>query len=153
MKTYYTYNTSIGECTLVEEDHFLIEIHYGKETIDGLYQTNDLLDQTFRELEEYFKGQRKEFNIPLQMKGTPFQLKVWEALCTIPYGKTCSYQDIAIQIGNPKAVRAVGMANNRNPIPFIVPCHRVIGKNKKLVGYAYGVELKQRLIEMEKSNE
>ena len=101
------------------------------------------------QLTEYFEGTRKEFNLPLKMTGTDFQKSVWEALLTIPYGETRSYKEIAVQIGNEKACRAVGMANNRNPIAIIVPCHRVIGHNGTLVGYGGGLELKQRLLDLE----
>ena len=102
-----------------------------------------------KELDEYFNGKRKEFNIPLEPEGTEFQKKVWKALLEIPYGQTRSYKEIAIRIGNEKASRAVGMANNKNPIIIIVPCHRVIGSNKKLVGYFGGVEMKEGLLDIE----
>jgi methylated-DNA-[protein]-cysteine S-methyltransferase len=100
---------------------------------------------------EYFKGKLKSFNLPLTMQGTDFQMKVWNALKNIPYGKTISYGELAAMIGNPKACRAVGMANNRNPIAIIVPCHRVIGHDGSLTGYGGGLELKQKLLELEKS--
>ena len=92
-----------------------------------------------RQLQAYFNGERQAFDLPLDAVGTPFQLKVWEALRQIPYGETRSYKDIAIAVENPKGVRAIGMANNRNPISIITPCHRVIGTNGKLVGYAGGL--------------
>lgn len=91
--------------------------------------------------------------MPLAAKGTPFQMQVWQALTTIPYGETWSYQDLANAIGNPKAVRAVGLANGKNPISVIVPCHRVIGKNGKLTGYAGGVERKKKLLSLEQALE
>ena len=100
-----------------------------------------------------YSGQRKEFDIPLAPQGTDFQKKVWKALQNINYGTTASYKEIAQKINNPKAVRAVGMANNQNPIAIIIPCHRVIGSNGKLVGYAGGLELKQKLLELEKNNQ
>jgi methylated-DNA-[protein]-cysteine S-methyltransferase len=100
---------------------------------------------------EYFKGKRKNFNLPLTLQGTDFQMKVWNALKKIPYGKTISYGKLAAMIGNPKACRAVGMANNRNPIAIIVPCHRVIGHDGSLTGYGGGLELKQLLLELEKA--
>ncbi len=96
-----------------------------------------------------FRGLRNEFDLPLAATGTDFQNKVWHALTTIPYGETWSYQDLANAIGNPKAVRAVGLANGKNPISIVVPCHRVIGKSGKLTGYAGGVERKQRLLALE----
>ena len=95
-----------------------------------------------KQLDEYFAGSRKEFDIPLKLYGTEFQIKVWKALEVIPYGETKSYKDIAICIDNPKGCRAVGLANNRNPIPIIIPCHRVIGANGKLVGYGGGIDKK-----------
>lgn len=103
-----------------------------------------------KQFTEYEKGIRKVFDLPLNLKGTEFQKKVWNALLEIPYGETRSYQEIAIQIGNPKAVRAVGGACNRNPIGIIVPCHRVVGKNGSLTGYAGGLEYKKLLLEKEK---
>jgi len=101
---------------------------------------------------EYFKGKRKSFNLPLTMSGTDFQMKVWNALKKIPYGKTISYGELAAMIGNPKACRAVGMANNRNPIAIIVPCHRVIGSDGSLTGYGGGLKLKSLLLELEKGD-
>lgn len=102
-----------------------------------------------RQLQEYFRGERQKFELPLDAAGTPFQLKVWEALRQIPCGETRSYKDIAIAVENPKGVRAIGMANNRNPISIITPCHRVIGTNGKLVGYAGGLHLKEYLLNHE----
>ena len=101
------------------------------------------------QLKEYFQGKRKTFTLPLQPKGTPFQEKVWKALESIPYGETCSYKHITSLCGNEKASRAVGMANNRNPISIILPCHRVIGANGKLVGYGGGIEAKRGLLQLE----
>lgn len=103
-----------------------------------------------KQFTEYEKGVRKSFDLPLHIKGTEFQKKVWNALLEIPYGETRSYQDIAIRIGNPKAVRAVGGACNRNPIGIIIPCHRVVGKNGSLTGYAGGLDYKKMLLEHEK---
>ena len=98
---------------------------------------------------EYLEGKRKVFDFPYEFHGTEFQKKVWKKLCDIPYGETRTYKDIAIAIGNPKACRAVGMSNNKNPITIAVPCHRVIGANGKLVGYAGGIEMKKKLLEIE----
>lgn len=111
-----------------------------------------MLEWTMRELQEYFEGKRKEFTVPLAMEGTEFQKKVWNALLKIPYGQTCSYKEIAIQIGSPGACRAVGMANNRNPIPILVPCHRVIGADGRLTGYAGGLDMKEKLLKLEREN-
>ena len=109
------------------------------------------LAETEKQLAEYFAGRRKVFDLPLSPKGTEFQKRVWKALCDIPYGETRSYQEIAEVVGNAKATRAVGMANNRNPIVILIPCHRVIGKSGKLTGYAGGLERKQFLLKLEGS--
>lgn len=105
-----------------------------------------------KELEEYFQGKRMEFSVKLDIQGSDFQKKCWKALCEIPYGETISYGEQAENIGNPKAVRAVGGANSKNPIGIIVPCHRVIGKSGKLTGYASGVWRKEYLLNLEKNN-
>jgi methylated-DNA-[protein]-cysteine S-methyltransferase len=102
-----------------------------------------------QQLREFFAGQRQTFELNLNPAGTAFQQSVWQQLRAIPFGELHSYKDIATALGNPKASRAVGMANNKNPIPIIIPCHRVIGADKKLVGYAYGLPLKKQLIELE----
>jgi methylated-DNA-[protein]-cysteine S-methyltransferase len=107
--------------------------------------------QTVEQLEEYFAGERTQFNLRLNAKGTDFQNQVWRQLATIEYGQTCSYADIAKSINNPKAVRAVGAANGRNPLTIVVPCHRVIGSNGTLTGYAWGTSIKAGLLELEQS--
>lgn len=109
-----------------------------------------LLEQAVGELQEYFAGKRESFQLPLSLHGTDFQMRVWKELMKIPYGETRSYKQIAEAVGNPRACRAVGMANNRNPVGIIVPCHRVIGKNGGLTGYAGGLEAKRKLLELEK---
>jgi methylated-DNA-[protein]-cysteine S-methyltransferase len=109
-----------------------------------------VLNQAAQQIKDYFDGKSVTFNLPLNPTGTPFQRAVWQALTEIPYGETRSYQDIAIAIGNPKAVRAVGGAVNKNPIMIVIPCHRVIGKDGSLVGFYGGLELKQRLLDLEK---
>lgn len=113
------------------------------------YAPDALLRQAVRELEEYFAGTRRAFTFPLAPAGTPFQLAVWQALRTIPYGQTRSYGQIAAQIGREKACRAVGMANHRNPLAIVVPCHRVVGSTGAPVGYAGGVPVKMRLLALE----
>lgn len=110
---------------------------------------NVLLQETSRQLQEYFAGRLREFKLPLDMRGTSFQKQVWSELEKIPYGQTRSYLQVAVAVGAPKAVRAVGAANGANPIPIIVPCHRVIGTGGKLTGYGGGLPLKQRLLELE----
>lgn len=108
-----------------------------------------LADTVKTQLREYFAGERAVFTFPIAPKGTPFQTAVWQALLEIPYGQTRTYGQIAAAVGNPKASRAVGMANNRNPLCIIVPCHRVIGSNHSLTGYAYGLPMKQYLLSLE----
>lgn len=144
-------DSPVGKLRLVAEDGFLTELRFGGEpaVVDGEVEDNRLLDEVERQLGEYFRGERKAFDLSLRMKGTPFQLKDWEALREIPYGETVSYGEIARRIGKPNASRAVGMANHNNPISIIVPCHRVIGKNGKLTGYGGGLNVKQQLLELE----
>jgi len=110
-----------------------------------------LIKKAAAQLAEYFARRRAEFDLPLAPAGTEFQRSVWQALETIPFGETRSYGDIAVQIGNPKACRAVGMANNRNPIAIIIPCHRVIGRDGSLTGYGGGLDVKQYLLDLESS--
>ena len=107
------------------------------------------LDVAIRELEEYFAGRRREFTLPLDLRGTPFQLAVWNGLAQIPYGTTCSYADLARQIGRPRAHRAVGAANGANPVPIVLPCHRVIASGGGIGGYSGGLETKRRLLAFE----
>lgn len=120
--------------------------------VEALALAKTHLNQAKSELLEYLAGERQQFNVALAPKGTEFQQQVWQALSKLGFGETCSYADIATKIGRPKAVRAVGTANGANPIAIIVPCHRVIGKNGTLTGYAYGIALKQKLLEMEGIN-
>lgn len=115
-------------------------------------EENKVLKETVKQLDEYFKGNRKTFDLPLSPNGTAFMQSVYKALLEIPYGKTASYKDVAMAIGNDKACRAVGNANNKNPIAIIIPCHRVIGQNGKLVGYAGGLDIKKALLSLENSN-
>lgn len=112
-------------------------------------EATPLLQEAIRQLSEYFAGNRKEFHLPLSLHGTPFQVSDWQALCTIPYGETRSYHQIAEQIGNPKACRAVGMANRNNPVMIVVPCHRVIAADGSLGGYACGLDAKRFLLKLE----
>lgn len=150
MRYYLKYNSPLGELYLIEEENFLVEINFYNAPKDTIEKETSFLIKCRNELAEYFNKERKEFTIPIKLKGTDFQKKVWNSLLKIPFGETRSYKDIAIDIGNPKASRAVGMANNRNPLPIIVPCHRVIGSNKKLIGYGGGLDKKIFLLELEK---
>ncbi len=150
MKYYTTYKTSIGIITLVEQQNNIIGVLFGQvKPQDAVMQETELLKKTYTQIREYLEGNRTEFTIPIAMEGTCFQRQVWKALQTISYGETKTYQQIAEQIGKPKACRAVGMANHVNPISIIVPCHRVIGKNGKLVGYGGGLEIKKQLLDLE----
>jgi methylated-DNA-[protein]-cysteine S-methyltransferase len=110
---------------------------------------NAIIQQTCKQLDEYFAGKRKIFDLPLSPVGTPFQQKVWKALQQIPYGETISYAQLAQSVDNPKACRAVGSANGKNPVAIIIPCHRVINTGGKLGGYAYGLEIKKQLLDLE----
>ena len=139
----------VGEIVIIEE----IDIAKNNklDNLDNIEEKDtELLLQTEKQLKEYFEGKRFDFEIPLNPIGTEFMQSVWKALEQIPYGETRTYKEIADAVGNPKASRAVGMANHRNPIPIIIPCHRVIGSNNKLVGYGLGLDMKQYLLELEK---
>ena len=146
----YSYETALSSVTFVEEDGALLAITT-QHTYEGERLETPLLREAYKQLSEYLIGKRQNFDLPLNPRGTVFQQQVWEALSDIPYGETRSYKQIAEAIGNPKAVRAVGMANNRNPLLIVVPCHRVIGANGKLVGYGAGIEKKEFLLKLEKS--
>lgn len=156
---YKIYDFEIGKLAICEENGkiVLVNVVKTKEDIEeiaknSIQKETALIINTKQKLDEYFAGKRKKFDIPIKLDGTDFQIKVWKELLKIPYGETCSYLDIAKRIGNPKASRAVGMANNKNKIIIIVPCHRVIGSNKKLVGYACGLDVKEKLLELEREN-
>ena len=146
-------NTPYGKVLLEAENDQLTGCRFIFDThIITSNQEDPFLQNVKKQLEEYFSGKRKKFDISLAPSGTLFQKSVWQALQKIPYGQTVSYKNVAEKINNPKAIRAVGMANNRNPIAIIIPCHRVIGSNGNLVGYAGGLKLKQKLLELEKNN-
>lgn len=136
---------------LVATETHLINIQFTQPQ-KALLQTTELLSMATIQLDEYIQGKRTTFSLPFKLTGTPFQLAVWKELQNIPYGQTTSYKEIAQKINKPKAYRAVGMANNKNPLPIIIPCHRVIGSNGKLIGYAGGLKLKNYLLELEKSH-
>lgn len=161
MRYVYFYNTGIKELGILgigaTEDKmtdlfFEYEIENIKKSSNYIIKETTLIKKAASQLFEYLNGKRRDFNLPLLKEGTDFQISVWNELLKIPYGETRSYKDIAIAINNEKAVRAVGMANNRNKIPIFIPCHRVIGSNKKLVGYGGGLEIKEFLLNLEKRN-
>lgn len=147
MNTAYL-NTKVGCLKITEQNGFITNIDFVRESKKST--ESPVLNKAVQQLEAYFNGTAKNFDLPLCPKGTEFQKKVWQALQQIPYGETRCYQDIAAAIGNENASRAVGMANNKNPIPIIIPCHRVIGKNGKLVGYAGGIDIKEKLLKLER---
>jgi methylated-DNA-[protein]-cysteine S-methyltransferase len=140
----------IGDLLLVANEEGLLEVHFPPALPPRRSQRAfGPLTEVIRQLSEYFAGSRKEFDVPLALRGTPFQLDVWRALQRIPYGETRSYEQIAHSIGRPTATRAVGAANGANPIPIIVPCHRVIGKNGALTGFGGGIPVKRMLLDLE----
>lgn len=154
MKFYFTYLTQLGEITIAEEDNTITNIcifEQGGFRGDTLKET-EIIKQAILQLNEYLNGQRKFFELNLKPKGTEFQKKVWKALQNIPYGETRTYKQIAEAIENPKACRAVGMANNKNPIFIVIPCHRVIGTDGSLTGYGAGLPIKEKLLSLEKNN-
>lgn len=149
--------TPIGIITVKEKSNKIIELQLNSNLVQPLKENEQiketpLLIETEKQLTEYFNKTRTKFDLPLAPQGTDFMKRVWKELIQIPYGETRTYKQIAQKIGNEKASRAVGMANNKNPIPIIIPCHRVIGANNKLVGYALGLDKKEFLLDLEKSN-
>lgn len=155
MKNYFFYDTPIGRIAIAEEAGKLVEFHFERRAagLEGVsISETPAHKEAYRQLMEYFAGSRKKFELPLAPKGTAFQMKVWQALTEIPYGETRTYGQIAAIAGNPKASRAVGLANNRNPIPVFIPCHRVVGSDGKLVGFGGGLDVKAYLLGLEREN-
>lgn len=151
----YEMKTKVGPIYLTANETELTGVFWRKPKLRAVksYRESKVLTQTVEQLEEYFEGKRKNFDLPLAVSGTPFQRKVWTELTKIPFGKTCSYKDIARKIKNEKAVRAVGTTNGRNPFSIIVPCHRVIAADGTLGGYAGGLSVKTKLLELERDRE
>lgn len=166
MKAGCLYESPIGVLCIREENGKITNLYLQREGIHNLPKEEKaeraednkqgsgsaLLREACRQLDEYFEGRRKQFDLPVRCEGTPFQQRVWRELQKIPYGETRSYEDIAVSVSNPKAQRAVGQANNKNPIMIIVPCHRVIHKNGDISGYACGIEAKRYLLALEKGD-
>lgn len=153
MKYIKKIHTKIGNIQIIEEENQIIEIKINAKLEEkAMGKNTPNLEKTAKQLIEYLEGNRKKFDVPFNPKGTKFMQQVWTALQEIPYGEVRSYSEIAKRIGNPKSARAVGMANHRNPIPIIIPCHRVIEANGKLGGYALGIENKEFLLQLEKQN-
>jgi len=150
IKKYYGYcNSPIGILEIITSDNAIISAMFVEEIKESIGQPQILI-QAIKEFNEYFKGIRKDFDIKYEVQGTDFQKKVWDKLIEIPYGRTFSYKQLAIAIGNEKATRAVGNANGKNIISIIIPCHRVIGSDNRLTGYAGGLNRKKWLLEHEK---
>lgn len=152
MKSIFYYETIIGEIGIADNGKGITNIYIKnklKIEKDIEIRETKLIKEAANQLNEYFSGERINFSISLDPEGTEFQHKVWNELIKIPYGETRTYKEIAEKIGNSKAARAIGMANNKNRILMMIPCHRVVGKNKSLVGYAGGLEMKERLLEIE----
>ncbi len=145
----YHYEFSIGMLCIEEEKGCITGIYRDNKIGENEIET-DLIKRAHGQLIEYFAGKRKVFDLPIHLEGTVFQQKVWAALQTIPYGETRTYGEIAKQVGNPKASRAVGRANHKNPVMIVVPCHRVIGSNGSLVGFGGGLDMKEYLLKLEK---
>lgn len=145
------FKTPLGEMALAEEGGKITRLYLCAQDVPaGMGQEpTPVLQEAARQLGEYFGGTRKVFDLPIQPRGTAFQQSVWRALCDIPYGQTRSYAHLAEQIGRPKACRAVGMANHKNPIPILIPCHRVVGADGSLTGYAGGMGMKKALLDLE----
>lgn len=160
MKLEYIYlDSPVGRLQLVAHDHALVAVLWECEKANRVKlghlvenPQNPILLETQKQLLEYFAEKRQTFTLPLDFQGTDFQKSVWQALLNIPFGETRSYKDIALEIDNVKAVRAVGAANGRNPISIIAPCHRVIGANGKLVGFAGGLNNKEILLKIEQNH-
>jgi methylated-DNA-[protein]-cysteine S-methyltransferase len=142
------YHSPVGMITITENNGLIEAISFAEETVQS-NDTSHAIEKCLLQLDEYFAGIRKEFDLPLGQKGTEFQMRVWNALMTIPYGKTTSYLALSKQLGDAKAIRAVGTANGRNNLAIIVPCHRVIGSDSSLTGYAGGLWRKKWLLEHE----
>ncbi len=143
-------DSPVGALTLISDGAALTHLLFGHRKAET--EPDDVLREAKRQLSEYFAGQRREFDLPLRPSGTEFQLRVWQALREIPYGRTATYADIARAVGRPKAFRAVGQANHVNPISILIPCHRVVGSDGSLTGYGGGLDAKTALLALESRN-
>lgn len=155
MKYYTLLSSPVGQLLLAGSADALERIHFmrGRTVLapdPEWIESGGLFREAARQLAAYFAGERKEFSLPVKPAGTPFQLAVWRELCRIPYGQTISYGELARRIGQPTASRAVGLANGANPIPIVIPCHRVIGANGKLTGFGGGIDVKEKLLALER---
>ena len=148
-RNYYVYQTPLGRITIAASNDAIIRLAFGEVALEGTRAASTLTNKAANQLQEYLAGKRKVFDLPLCAPGSEFQESVWNEVQKIPYGQTRSYSEVAAAIGNPKATRAVGMANNKNPLPILIPCHRVIGAQGKPVGYAGGLKIKKFLLDLE----
>lgn len=144
--------TAIGRIGIAEDNENITNLYFETDVVpqNVEFVETAVIKEAFRQLTAYLAGELQTFSVPLAPHGTDFMRAVWTVLCGVPYGKTASYKEVAISAGSPKAARAVGLANNRNPIPLFIPCHRIIGADGKLVGYRGGVDIKKRLLKIEK---
>lgn len=150
MREVVYYDSPIVKLKIVEVDGWIEEVSFASgEDETAVKQPSENLQNAIKQLKEYFDGKRTAFDLKMKLHGTEFQKKVWTYLSEIPYGETRTYKDVAEAIGSPKGFRAVGMANNKNPIAIIYPCHRVIGASGKLVGYGGGLDIKEQLLRLE----
>lgn len=149
---WFTYNTPHGKITLASDGQSLTRVLPGEAALDGVYAPNAITNLASTELQEYFAGHRRMFDVPLHPAGTAFQAEVWRAIELIPYGQTRTYSEVAESIGRPGAARAVGSAANANPLPIIIPCHRVVPASGGIGGYAFGTNMKQFLLDLERHN-
>lgn len=149
MRKHFFYDTKLGKVGIAELGGKITHLYFSETPPDSVLEETPLLASAAKQLREYFNGARRTFDLPLAPEGTAFQRSVWDRLREIPYGETRSYGEIAREIGNAKASRAVGMSNHRNPIAIVIPCHRVIGAGGKLVGYAGGLDIKRALLNLE----
>lgn len=153
MKNTVVFQTILGPVVISEQDGAITELFFAKDTPDRENnQITPLLKEAEKQLLEYLSGDRRKFDLKLAVKGTEFQKTVWNTLQEIPYGETRSYKQVAEMLGRPEASRAVGMANSKNPILILTPCHRIVGSDGKLTGYAGGLEIKKTLLELEKNH-
>ena len=148
------YKFQFSYITMQYEEEVLLSLICTEKEVDASLEEiviSDFSNKVFKQIQEYLHGTRKNFDVNYKLSGTEFQLSVWRELLKIPYGETRTYKEIALAIGNDRAARAVGMANNRNPLHIVIPCHRVIGTNGSLTGYAGGIGMKEKLLKLEKN--
>ena len=147
---YAVMNSPMGPLTVATTEKGLASVHFGKSVPSGIAADESGKSEVVKQLSEYFEGKRSTFELSLDVRGTAFQRSVWKQLLQIPYGETRSYGEIARAVGKPAAARAVGMANHYNPVAIVIPCHRVVGRNGSLTGYAGGLHLKEQLLSIER---